>query len=58
MFLLGLYHRVGERASGHAYTTTNWERNEWEAGVLLDKAGTEGSIHVTLTWERKDEEDD
>ena len=31
---------------------------DWEAGVLLAKAGTEGSINVTLTWERKDRDDD
>lgn len=31
---------------------------DWEAGVLLAKAGSEGSISVTLTWERKGQEDD
>lgn len=30
---------------------------DWEVGVLLAKAGTEGSINVKLTWERKDKKD-
>lgn len=31
---------------------------DWEAGVLLAKAGSEGSISVTLTWERNDQKDE